>query len=105
VSKHATIGVVDAMNSPKLFGPHFAGDSWNVWRSVLRATFAEPMNDKEIATFRAVAERDPPRQRVSEAVYIVGRGGGKDSIASLMASTVAINFDPRGKLRPAKKPW
>jgi hypothetical protein len=103
VSKHATIGVADAMNSPKLFGPHFAGDSWNTWRSVLRATFAEPMDEAEIATFRSVAERDPPKRRVSEAVYIVGRGGGKDSIASLMASTVAVNFDPRGKLRPGEK--
>jgi hypothetical protein len=103
VSKHATIGVVDAMSSPALFGPHFAGASWDTWRAVLKAAFAEPMSDGEIATFRAVAERDPPRQRVSELDAIVGRGGGKDSIASLMASTVAVNFDPKGKLRPGEK--
>jgi hypothetical protein len=103
VSKHTTIGVVDAMNSPPLFGPHFAGASWNVWRAVLKATFAEPMDDAEIATFRSVAERDPPKRRVAEAVYIVGRGGGKDSVASLIASCIDVNFDPRGKLRPGEK--
>jgi hypothetical protein len=102
MSKHA-IGVVDAMNSPKLFGPHFAGPSWNVWRSVLKAAFAEPMSDAEIDTFRTVAEREPPTKRVSELACVVGRGGGKDSIASLIASCIAVNFDPRGRLRPGEK--
>jgi hypothetical protein len=103
VSKHATIGVIDAMNSPKLFGPHFAGDSWDTWRAVLKATFAEPMDDAEIATFRSVAERDPPKRLVSEAIYVIGRGGGKDSVASLIASCIAVNFDPRGRLRPGEQ--
>jgi hypothetical protein len=98
-----SIGVVDAMTSRRLFGPHFAGDSWNTWRAVLKATFAEPMDDAELATFRSVAERSPPKHRVSEAVYIIGRSGGKDSIASLIASVIAVNFDPRGKLRPGEK--
>jgi hypothetical protein len=102
VSKHATIGVVDAMQSKQLFGPHFAGPSWDTWRAVLKAAFAEPMNDEENAVFRAVAERAPPQHRVSELACIVGRGGGKDSIASLIASTIAINFDPKGKLRPGE---
>jgi hypothetical protein len=97
--KPSAIGVVDAMSNDLLFGPHFAGDSWNTWRAVLKATFAEPMTDAEIATFRSVAERNPPKRRVAEAVYIVGRGGGKDSIASLIASCIAVNFSPKGKLR------
>jgi hypothetical protein len=100
VSKHATIGVVDAMNSSLLFGPSFAGPSWNVWRCVLKAAFCEPMNDVELDTFRTVAEREPPQHRVSELACIVGRGGGKDSVASLIASCIAINF--KGKLRPGE---
>jgi hypothetical protein len=100
VSKHASISVVDAMDSSKLFGPSFAGDSWDTWRSVLKAAFAEPMNDAEIATFRTVAEREPPKRRVSELACIAGRGGGKDSVASLIASCIAINF--KGKLRPGE---
>jgi hypothetical protein len=103
MKKSSTIGIVDAMNSPQLFGPFFAGASWNTWRAVLKATFAEPMNGEEIAIFHSVAERTPPKHRVAEAVYIVGRGGGKDSAASLIASCIAVNFDPRGKLRPGEK--
>jgi hypothetical protein len=104
MSKRSAIGisVVDAMNSPQLFGPHFAGPSWGTWRACIKATFAEPMSDGELAAFRSVAERDPPKKPVSEAVFVVGRGGGKDSVASLIASCIAINFDPRGKLRPGE---
>jgi len=101
--KHVTISVVDAMSSSKLFQPFFAGPSWNTWRAVIKAMFAERMTAAEIETFCSVAERDPPAKPVSEAVYIVGRGGGKDSIASLIATVIAVNFNPRGKLRPDEK--
>ncbi|MFZ0694688.1 MAG: terminase [Alphaproteobacteria bacterium] len=97
------IAVVKSMNSARLFRPFYAGHSWDTWRSVLRATFGEAMNPEEIAAFRTVAERDPPKRRVGEAIYVVGRGGGKDSIAALIATCFAMNFDPRGKLRPGEK--
>jgi phage terminase large subunit-like protein len=61
------------------------------------------MSGRDIELFRAVANREPPKSRVSEFVAAVGRGGGKDSIASLIATVTAINFDPRGKLRPGEK--
>jgi hypothetical protein len=101
--KRATISVADAMASPKLFAPFFAGPSWDTWRAVIKAMFAEPMTAAEIEMFRAVAERNPPAAPVSEAVYIIGRGGGKDSVATLTATVIAVNFDPRGKLRPGEK--
>jgi hypothetical protein len=96
------IRVTDAMTDERLLGPHFAGASWANWRAVLKAAFAEPMSASEIETFRVVAERNPPSNPVSEAVFVVGRGGGKDSIASLIATVTAINFNPRGKLRPGE---
>jgi hypothetical protein len=99
----AAISVSDAMASKKLFAPFFDGPSWNLWRSVIKAMFAERMTAAEINAFRAVAERDPPSKPVSEAAFIVGRGGGKDSIASLIATVIAVNFDPRGKLRPGER--
>ena len=74
------IGISDAMASPKLFAPFFVGTSWSAWRAVLKAMSAERMSAAELDAFRAVAERDPPTQPVSEAVFIVGRGGGKDSM-------------------------
>ena len=71
---------------------------------MLSAAFAEKMSAAEIEAFRPVAERDPPTQPVSEMVAVVGRGGGKDSIATLIATSIAVNFDPRrSKLRPGEK--
>jgi len=102
MKKGLSLRVSDVMSSPKLLGPHFHGDSWGRWRAVIKATFGEQMSDAEVADFRDVAQRDPPRQRVSEAVYAIGRGGGKDSAASLMATAAAVNFDPKGKLRPGE---
>jgi len=97
------ISIADAMASPKLYAPHFGGGSWNLWKAVLKATFAEPMSDDERKAFAAVAEREPPKRRVSEAVYIVGRGGGKDSVASLIAAYIAMSFEPKGRLRAGEK--
>jgi len=102
--KHIALSVSDAMASSKLLGPFFSGPSWNTWRTVIKAAFAERMTATEIETFRFVAERDPPTAPVSEMVAVVGRGGGKDSVATLIATSIAVNFDPlRSKLRPGEK--
>ena len=100
--KAKPLRVSDVMSNPKLLGNYFHGSSWDTWRAVIKATFAEEMTADEIATFRNVAGgRDPPLQPVGEAVYVVGRGGGKDSAASLIVSCIAVNF--RGKLRPGEQ--
>jgi hypothetical protein len=95
--------ISDAFSSKRLFAPYFGGPSWATWRATLKAAFAEPLSVAELASFKAVAERDPPKSRVRTLACIVGRGGGKDSAASLLAAFVAITFDPRGRLRPGEK--
>ena len=97
------ISISAAMDSPALFEPYFRGPSWNVWKAVLKAASAEPMDDAQKAAFAAVASRSPPKKRVKELVCAVGRGGGKDAVASLIATLSAINFNPRGRLRPGEK--
>jgi hypothetical protein len=100
-----TISVTEALESKKLFGTPelFANESWNRWRAVLKAAFAEPLTAAELALFKEVAARDPPTRRVKELVAIVGRGGGKDSTASIIAAYIAASFDPRAaKLRPGE---
>jgi hypothetical protein len=101
--KSVTISAAEAMVSPKLFAPFFAGESWSTWRACVKAMCAERMTGAEIEAFRAVAERDPPTKPISEAVVVAGRGAGKDSVASLIATMTAANFDPKGKLRPGEK--
>ena len=77
--------------------------SWNTWKAVVKAMFGEPLNAAELELFRAVAERDPPRQPLREMAAVAGRGAGKDSVATVIAAVTAVNFDPRGKLRPGER--
>jgi phage terminase large subunit-like protein len=99
----AQINITDALRSRHLFGPFFSGASWNRWKAVLKAVFAEPLSALELDAFREVAGREPPSHCVKEFVAVVGRGSGKDSVASFIAAFIAISFDPRiAELRPGE---
>jgi hypothetical protein len=105
---HATksgppIDIVAAMNHKSLFGPWFKGDSWDGWRTVLKAAYALPMTEAEVDFFRTVAERDPPNKRVRELWIIAGRRAGKDSIASAIAAHSAALFSDGDRLRPGER--
>jgi hypothetical protein len=50
-----TLSVSDVMNNKALLGPFFAGESWAVWRSVIKAMSAERMSAAEVETFRSFA--------------------------------------------------
>lgn len=97
------ISIVDAMGDPELFGPWFPSDSWDGWRAVLKAAYALPMTGDEVEFFRSVAERDPPKRRVRELWCVVGRRGGKDSIASVIAAHSAALFSGQANLRPGER--
>jgi hypothetical protein len=91
-----------AIADPELLGGAFRGETWNRWRAVLRAAYAEPLDDAETALFLEVAERDPPARRVRELWCVCGRRAGKDSIASAIAAVAAIG-DYREFLRPGER--
>src|SRR5260370_47465 len=92
-----------ALTDPRVFEPWFSGSSWDGWRAVLRAAFAEKMTKAEKAFFRSVANREPPDRAVRELWVIAGRRCGKDSIASVIAAHVAAGFEPAGRLRPGER--
>ena len=96
------ISVSAALDDPALLGLYFSGESWATWHAVLRAAEGLPLGDDELAAFRAVAERDPPPHHVRELWTIVGRRGGKDSIASAIATVAALG-DYRPQLRPGER--
>ena len=96
------LSVSAALDDRDLLAPHFAGESWSTWRAVLRAAEGLPLDDDQRARFRAVAEREPPGKRVRELWAVVGRRGGKDSVASAIATVAALG-DYRGLLRPGEK--
>lgn len=97
------LNIIESIEDPKLFGPGFAGASWDGWRCVLKACFALPMSDQEREFFRTIAEREPPQRPVREAWFIAGRRAGKDAIASVIAAHVAAFFDPKGRLRGGER--
>ena len=101
--KAAVISVDKMMRHKALLGGSFDGDSWNTWEAVIKAAYALPLSEDERATFNTVAGgRTPPTKQVKELVAVVGRRGGKDSVAALLATHAAISFNPKGKLRPGE---
>ncbi len=84
-----TLNITDTINDAKLFGPWFSGESWDVWKAILKAAYALPLTAQERAYFQAVAEREPPTKPVREVWIIAGRRGGKDSVASVIAGQAA----------------
>ena len=97
------IDIVQALDDPNLFGPWFSGPSWSTWKAVLKGAFCIPMDEGEIKLFRGVAERDPPKHRVRELWAVVGRRGGKDSVASAVACFAARFIDYKKVLRPGER--
>ncbi|WP_298373812.1 hypothetical protein [uncultured Bradyrhizobium sp.] len=102
MSKAPTI--IEAFNSPALFGRYFAGPSWDCWRAILHGAFALPMSAAEAELFRDVTGREPPAKRVRELDVVAGRRSGKDSVASFIGAYVAATFQPNGRTRPGERP-
>jgi hypothetical protein len=97
------ITIADALTDPELFQPWFPGETWDGWRAVLKAAYALPMTGDEVDFFRTVAQRDPPERRVRELWCVVGRRGGKDSVASAIAAHSAALFSDGDRLRPGER--
>jgi hypothetical protein len=90
-----------AISEPQLLANGFRGDTWNRWKTALKAMFGEPLDRTERRLFKEVADRSPPSQPVREAWILVGRRGGKDSVAAAIAVTMAMT-DHRAHLRPGE---
>jgi hypothetical protein len=102
-SAQQTASILDFIGDDALLRSSFSGPSWDRWRAVLRAAFCLPMSRRDLALFAEVAgDRAPPTRRVKELVCAIGRGGGKDSIASALAVFIATTSD-FSHLRPGER--
>jgi hypothetical protein len=98
-----SISIGKFLEDRQLLGVDFAGETWNNWKLVLRAALAEPLTADEVERFQQIAQRSPPRHRVRELWCAIGRRGGKDSIASAVASYLAIYGDFQRHLRRGER--
>lgn len=92
VRRRSSIDIDQALADPNLLGAALGdADSWNVWRSVLRATFGLRLSPDDRERFRSVAGmREPPTRRVDELWAVVGRRSGKTRTASAVACYIGL---------------
>jgi hypothetical protein len=85
----------DALSDPALLGNVLVGESWATWRSLLLASMGERLTAGEMAVFQRVTGGRTlvPPSRVEEAAFVVGRRGGKDRAASVLACYLAALVD------------
>jgi hypothetical protein len=95
--------LLQALRDPNLFGQHFKGPSWRMWRVFLAALFAEAPAGDGLAVYRARTGRETwPRAPFAEAAVIVGRRGGKSRILALIAVFLACFKDYGPFLAPGE---
>jgi hypothetical protein len=91
---HATVSLREALTDCALLGNVLEGESWTTWRSLLLATMGESLTPGELAIFQRVTDRAvAPPSRVEEAAFVVGRRGGKDGAASVLATFLSAFVD------------
>lgn len=95
--------LIEFISDRALLGPFFDGPSWDLWRAVLKAATAAPMTAHDLELFAKVSGgRKPPTKPVHELDICVGRGGGKDAVASAIGCHSAVTGD-FSRLRPGER--
>jgi hypothetical protein len=97
------LNIADTLESPDLFARHFRGETWNAWKTFLRALFGLPMSQEQATLFRHHTGRQtPPEAAFKEAALICGRRGGKSRILALIATYLAVIPDYSPFLAPGE---
>ena len=88
------MNLLEAMDDPELFGPHFAGPSWGTWRAFIASLFGLQLDGAALETFRQCTGRnEPPTGPAREAWVIAGRRAGKSRVLALIAVYLATFHD------------
>lgn len=89
-----SLSILDVMESPKYFGNQFKGESWKVWKVILKAALCDgDLSDEEQEIFYKVSKRTTVPSGVKEMWCCCGRRAGKTYIASLIATYLAFFKD------------
>ena len=99
------MNIIEALDDPSLFAPHFRGDTWGPWRAFLAALFALPMSDAALELYQAHTGRQTaPMAPFKEAALIIGRRGGKSRVLAAVAVFLACFRDYAPHLAPGEVP-
>jgi hypothetical protein len=94
-----------ALSDKKLLGATLSGPSWDTWRCFLIALMGEPLTKQEREVFAKFTggRAKEPDEPVDEGAFVVGRRGGKDRAASIIASYIAGLCDHSNVLVPGER--
>jgi hypothetical protein len=93
-----------ALADPQLLGNALVGDSWSTWRVFLIATMGESLTPAERKVFQKFTGRErEPGERVEEALFLIGRRGGKDRAAAVADAYLAALVDWSGMLAKGER--
>jgi hypothetical protein len=102
--QRAAPSIIQTLTDPKLFGPYFSQPSWGNWKTILKAGDGLAMTAEEVEFFKSISGgRVAPTGRVREQWWVVGRRGGKDSVASVLAAHTAALFNSPHLLRGGER--
>ena len=97
------LNIIEALDHPKLFAPHFTGPSWLPWRAFLAALFALPMDAGALGLYQHHTGRvAPPQTPFTEGCVVAGRRGGKSITLALIAVFLACFRDYSVHLAPGE---
>lgn len=97
------MNILEALDDPALFRPHFRGDTWKPWLTFLAALFALPMDDAALELYQHhTGRQDAPTAAFKEATLVIGRRGGKSRILALIAVFLATFRDYEAYLAPGE---
>ena len=97
------MNIIQAINDPQVFAPHFRGSTWSNWLVFLAALFGLPLTPEQSAIYtRFTGRTTPPTSPLQEAWLVVGRRGGKSFILAVIATFLACFKDWRPLLGPGE---
>ena len=89
---------VDALTDKKLFGSHFKGSSYRMWRIVAKVLSRVKLTNSEAKSFNEISQRKEVPKALREICCIIGRRGGKSKFAAALALYLACFRDWRNEL-------
>ena len=84
---------ITALRDPKLFGSHFEGPSYRVWKTVAKVISGVKLSPRELKIFHQISQRKTTPEKLREICCIIGRRGGKSKFAAALALYLACFRD------------